>query len=299
MSEFRPTLFRRIWAWPWLLLSFTALIWAGNVVLGRAVSHQILPVTLSFIRWAGAAALVLAVAWRQVAADWPALRRSWKMLAVLSFTGIACYNTMSYHGLHDTTALNGLLLQSVMPLMVLVLAFAMFGEAPRPMQVLGVLVSFAGVTEIATHGSLADLVAFRLNPGDAWIILALAVYSLYTVLLRFRPQVHPMSFLAATFVPGALWISPLFIWEVAANGLPEAAPATFAALAYVIVLPSFVGYLCFNRGVQLIGAARAGQAIHLIPLFGSLLAVGLLGEQPHWFHAIGFGLIASGLLIAR
>src|SRR5262249_41497276 len=162
-------------------------------------------------------------------------------------------------GLTSTTALNVLLLQSAGPLIIIVWAFALFGERPTLWQSAGVLLSLVGVAVIAAHGSLDTLLHLSLNPGDIWILAALVIYGIYAAMFRVRPATHPMSFLVATMGLGSVMILPFYLWEFAAGARVVGGPAAWLTLAYVAIFPSFVAYLFFNRGIELIGASRAGQ----------------------------------------
>jgi drug/metabolite transporter (DMT)-like permease len=288
----------RLWRSAWPLLALANLFWAGNIVIGRAVAGLVPPVTLAYWRWTGAFMLAVGFAWPQLRRDWPTLRRSWRVLALLSATGIASYNTMCYVGLQYTTALNVLLLQSTMPVVILLWALALFGERPSPWQGLGVVVSIAGVAAIAGRGSLDALLHLSINVGDVWILVAVLIYAVFPPLLRMRPAVHPLSFLVASMGVGSLMMLPFYLGEIASGATIRGGWPSYAAMAYTAVLPSFVAYLFFNRAVELIGAARAGQSAHLMPVFGAALAVLFLGERFRVYHAVGILLIAAGILLA-
>ena len=158
--------------------------------------------------------------------------------------------------------------------------------------------SLAGVAVIAAHGSLESLLHLSINRGDVWVLAAMVIYGSYAALFRARPATHPMSFLVATMGIGSTMILPFYLWEVAEGGRIDGGLPAWLALAYIAVFPSFVAYLFFNRGIELIGAARAGQSMHLMPVFGSMLAVLFLGEQFHVYHAVGIALIAGGIVLA-
>jgi len=270
---------RRVWNSAWPLLILANLFWAGNIVLGRGVTGTVPPIALAFWRWTGAFLVAVGFAWPHLRDDLPILRRHWRMMLLLSATGIATYNTMSYIGLTSTTALNVLLLQSAGPLIIVVWAFGLFGELPTPRQAGGVLLSLIGVAVIAAHGSLADLLHLEVNSGDVWIVAAMLIYGIYAALFRRRPAAHPMSFLVATMGIGSLMIMPFYLWELAQGARIINTTSAWLALAYIAVFPSFVAYLFFNRGIELIGATLAGQSWHLMPVFGSILAVLFLGER--------------------
>jgi drug/metabolite transporter (DMT)-like permease len=289
---------RRVWNSAWPLLILANLFWAGNIVLGRGVAGVVPPIALAYWRWTGAFLIAVGFAWSRLRDDLPILRRHWRMMLLLSATGIATYNTMSYIGLTGTTALNVLLLQSAGPLIIIVWAFALFGELPTPRQTGGVLLSLIGVAVIAAHGSLSDLLHLQVNTGDVWILAAMLIYGIYAAVFRRRPAVHPMSFLVATMGIGSLMILPFYLWEVAEGARIISTPSAWLALLYIAVFPSFIAYLFFNRGIDLIGATLASQSWHLMPVFGSILAVLLLGEQFHGYHGIGIAMIAGGIALA-
>jgi drug/metabolite transporter (DMT)-like permease len=288
----------RFWNSAWTLLVLANLLWAGNIVLGRGMVGMVPPITLAYWRWTGAFLIAIGFAWPYLRRDWRVLLGRWRLMLVLSATGIATYNTMSYIGLTSTTALNVLLLQSAGPLIIILWAFALFGDRPSLWQAAGVALSLVGVAVIAAHGSLASLLHLSLNRGDVWILVAMLIYGSYAALFRVRPATHPLSFLVATMGIGSMMILPFYLWEVAEGGRIEGGLPAWFALAYIAVFPSFVAYLFFNRGIELIGAARSGQSWHLMPVFGSILAVVFLGEQFHVYHAVGIALIAGGIVLA-
>jgi drug/metabolite transporter (DMT)-like permease len=287
-----------LWTSAWPLLVFANLFWAGNIVLGRGLAGVVPPIALAYWRWTGAFVVAVGFAWPYLRRDAPVLFANWRMMLLLSATGIATYNTLSYIGLASTTALNVLLLQSAGPLIIIIWAFALFGERPTPWQSAGVLLSLIGVATIAAHGSLETLLHLTLNPGDVWILIAMVIYGIYAAMFRVRPAAHPMSFLVATMGIGSLMILPFYLWEIAQGGRIEGGQEAWLAMAYMAVFPSFIAYLFFNRGIDLIGAARAGQSWHLMPVFGSVLAVLFLGETLYLYHAIGVALIAAGIVLA-
>lgn len=290
---------RALWSTPSLLLTISTLCWSGNFVLGRAMHEHVPPIGLAFWRWTGALLLVVGFAAPHLRRDWPALRAEPVRLLLLSFLGVASFNSLVYLGLNTTTATNAVLLQSVMPLLIFLASYLIYREAVQPIQVIALAISLAGVVAIISHGSVSALLSLSLRPGDGWVLLAVAFYALYSVLLRRRPQVHPLSFLAATFALGALMLLPVYAVEHLWVRQMHVDGPTLASIAYVAVFPSVVAYLCFNRAVELAGANRAGQYLHLMPAFGSALAALFVGERLQGFHWIGAALIAAGILLAR
>jgi drug/metabolite transporter (DMT)-like permease len=287
-----------LWRTAWLLLSLTALFWAGNAVVGRAVTADFPPVALAFWRWVLASALVAPFAWRRLKEDLPALVRAWPLVLLLSLLGIAAFNTLLYTALHSTTVINAVLLQSVMPPLILLASFIIFRERAGAGQLIGLLVALVGVAAIVSEGAPGRLLHLHLNPGDLMMLAAVIGYAVYSALLRKRPPVHPSSFLLASFMVGAAMLAPLYLLELLSGRSANLGGNSLAALLYVAVFPSILAYLFFNRGVELMGANRAGLFIHLIPVFGAVLAMVFLGEALRPYHAVGAALIGLGIVLS-
>ena len=289
---------RRIYDRPFLLLFFATLSWAGNWVLGRAIRNDIPPIAFAYWRWTVAFLLVLGFALPHLRRDWPAIRANWAVLTVLSVLGIATFNTMAYIGLRHTDAINGMIYQSSAPLMIALIGFLAFRDRLTTIQALGILISLAGVLTVIARGEPQRLLGLELSLGDAWILGGFACYSAYSVLLRKRPPLHWLSFLTVTFALGIVALTPVYLWDVARGGTFELTVSNAAAIGYVALFASVMAYICFNRGVELIGANRAGPFFHLVPLQGTVLAILLLGEELRLFHVIGFVLIIAGVALA-
>ena len=283
---------------PYLLLTLTPLFWASNAVLGRAIAGQFLPVTLSILRWTFAFLIVLPFAWPHLVRDWPTIRQRFGTMVVLSVSGISIFNVMQYWALEYTEALNALLMQSSGPLFVAIWSLLLLGVRLTAAQAIGIVISLCGVLVILLRGDLEALSQINLNKGDLIYLVALAIFGFYSALTVKRPAIHNLSFLIFTFGCGAVCLIPMFIWELATRPVVQFTPHNLAVLAYVTIFPSIVSYLCFNRGVELIGANRAAPFFHLIPVFGSAMAIVFLGEKPQLFHLAGYVLVLAGVFIA-
>jgi drug/metabolite transporter (DMT)-like permease len=283
---------------PYLLLSITALCWAGNAIVGRLAAGHIPPVTLSFLRWSFAFLIILPFAWKHLKRDWDAIRARLGTMIFLSVIGISAFNTLQYWALEHTQALNTLLLQSAGPLFVAVWSLILLGVRLTLAQAGGIALSLIGVLVILLHGDLTALTSIEFNKGDIIFTVALAIFGLYSVLSLKRPQIHGLSFVGFTFGCGAVCLVPLWIWELFTRPVMQLNAANLLSLFYVAVFPSTLAYLCFNRGVQLIGANRAAPFFHVVPVFGSAMAIVFLGEHPQLFHIIGFALVLTGVFVA-
>lgn len=283
---------------PYVLLTLTPLFWASNAVIGRAIAGHFPPVTLSILRWGTAFLIVLPFAWPHLVRDWPAIRARLGILVTLSITGISIFNVLQYWALEYTEALNALLMQSCGPLFVAAWSLLLLGVRLTWAQTAGILVSLCGVLVILLRGDPAALSRITLNKGDLMYLGALAIFGVYAALAVKRPAIHNLSFLAVTFGLGAILLIPALVLELAIRPVVQVTPQNLAVLLYVAIFPSILSYLCFNRGVELIGANRAAPFFHLIPVFGSAMAILFLGERFQIFHAVGYALVLSGVIIA-
>jgi drug/metabolite transporter (DMT)-like permease len=283
---------------PYLLLSLTALFWAGNIVLGRYVAGHVPPMTLSCVRWIGAFLMLLPFAWPHLERDWPVLRARLPLMIGLSATGFAFNNALSYWALQYTEALNALLIQSGGPLFVALWSLVLFGVRLTRAQLAGIAISLTGVLTIILRGDLGTLAGIRFNVGDVMFAGALLSFGLYSALMPRRPVTHQLSLISFTVACGALLLLPFSIWEYSTGRALKFDAITMATLAYVVIFPSTLAYLFFNRGIALIGPNRAAPFFHLVPVFGSAMAILLLGEQPRLFHLVGYLLVLAGVVVA-
>lgn len=287
---------QRLWSMAYPLLTIVALFWAGNAIAGRVARDSVPPFTLAFVRWAGALLLMAPFAIPRLRVDWPVLKRHWKATVLLGLIGVGAFNALLYSGLQYTTATNGALIQALVPPFILIFSFLLYGERYSAVRLGAALVSVIGVGVIVLRGDLSTFNGLQLGKGDAMVLAGVVAWSLYTSLLRWRPVVHPLSFLAATFIVGAGAMLPLSILEHWQGRSVRWDITALSAFAYVATLPSLAAYLLYNRGVELIGPARAGQFLNLMPLFGAGLAIVLLGEPFGTYHLIGVALILLGIV---
>jgi drug/metabolite transporter (DMT)-like permease len=283
---------------PYVLLSIAALCWAGNAIVGRLAVGHIPPVTLAFLRWWLAFLIILPMAWKHLRQDWAAIRNSLGLMIFLSLTGIAGFNTLQYWALEHTQALNTLLLQSAAPLFVAGWSLMLFGIRLTPGQAIGILVSLTGVLVILLHGDLTAITTIDFNRGDLIFTFALLIFGLYSVLSLKRPAIHDLSFLAFTFACGSAVLVPPLILELLLRPVMQFNVPNLLSTLYVAIFPSTIAYLCYNRSVYLIGANRSAPFFHVVPVFGSVMAIVFLGETPQAFHFIGFALVLTGVFVA-
>ena len=289
---------------PYLILVLTTLFWGGNVVAGKLAVGHIDAHSLMILRWTGALLLVLPFAIRPLQRDWPVIRAKWWLYLFYGAVGFATFNVLVYVAAYYTSGVNISLEQVAIIIFVIILNFALFRTRGRSLQLLGVLITVLGVAIIATHGDLARLLKLEVNLGDLLVILACFAYAIYSIALRWRPPTHWTSFLAATCA-GAIFAS-LAYQATLGNGTASL-PSNLAAIdmqgwliaAYTVIFPSVISQMLYVRGVELIGSNRASLFVNLIPLFGTVGSVIVLGEALQLFHIVAAILVAAGLVLAE
>jgi drug/metabolite transporter (DMT)-like permease len=268
--------------------------------MARALRDLLPPATMAFWRWVLALLLLSPFVLRPMYEQRMLLRANWVRLALLGVLGVGCYNTFLYAALQTTTATNGVLISSMTPLLIVLIGRVLFGVRMTRRQQAGILLSLVGVVGIVSRGDIMVLVRLDLNHGDLLLIGCAFTWALYTVLLRWRPAgIGTLAFLGAAVVGGiVLLMLPLYLAELASGRVAVWNAATGAGMIYFAVFPSILAYLFWTRGVQQVGANRAGLFLYLIPVFGIMLAITFLGERLHLFHLVGAALIFTGIAIS-
>jgi drug/metabolite transporter (DMT)-like permease len=280
-------------------LALAALFWSGNFVVARGMSGKVPPLGLAFWRWLVALVILAFLARRSLAAQWRTIARAWRIVVPLGILGVGNFNMLVYVGLQDTTATNGLLLQSACPAFIVAISSLVGAGHPSARQLAGIATSLLGVATILARGAPGNLSALAFAPGDLWVLAAVLSWAIYTILLARRPAaVDPLALLAVLVLVGVLWVAPWYALEIVRGGRVRVDPTTLLTIGYVAVFASVAAYALWNAGVARVGASRAGIFLHLMPAFGSVLAIGFLGERFRGFHAAGIALILVGVWLA-
>jgi drug/metabolite transporter (DMT)-like permease len=281
--------------YPFALLILANFLWSTNWVIGRGIHELFPPVALSFWRWAVAGLVLAPIALPRLRSQWPIVRERWRFLLLLGATGIAVPQCITYIGLNYTTVVNGSLLTAGNPFVMVIVAWLLDRQTATAKQLTGLVLSFLGVVMIVAHGSLATLMAFHFNPGDLLIVLSIPIWCLYSVLLRRRPrELDGTSFLFVLIPIGLLTLAPAFAYEEIFVRTPVWSWWLVLGVIYVGLSASAGSYILWNRGVELVGANRAAFTNAFQPMFATSLAMLLLGEEFHAYHAIGFVAILVG-----
>jgi drug/metabolite transporter (DMT)-like permease len=282
---------------PYTLLTLTALFWAGNWVVGRAMRNAATPISLAFWRWAVAWVLLLPFALPHMRREWRTIWQSRRILLILGLLGTGTYNALSYTGLQYTSVANAVMLNSVIPILIAAVSWAFVGERLTRLQGLGVLISLGGVLYILSRGDPERLMGLRFNTGDLWVFASMLVWAIYTVVLRWRPKnLHPLAFLATLATVGLAAMLPLTLFGTLGGGI-RLTPASALGLLYLGIFPALLAYIFWNRAVAEVGPNVSGLFMHLIPVFGTALAILFLDERLYFYHFAGLALILSGLYL--
>lgn len=283
----------------YVFLLTTALLWGGNAVAGKFAVGHISPMLLTLLRWLLAFLFISAFSLKQVRRDWEQLRPNLPMLAALGAFGFTFFNMALYSALNYTSAINVTIEQAGIPMVIFAANLMLFGTRVQPGQIFGFSLSLVGVALTAGHGSFARLASLDVNFGDALMLLAVLLYSGYTVALRFRPSINWQSLMTAMTFFAFVTAIPFTIWEWQNGTMTPPDPTGTMVVLYTAVFPSLAAQVLFIKGVEYIGANRAGLFINAVPIFGTLLAVALLGEDFQIYHGIALVLVLGGIWIAE
>ena len=290
-----------------LLLTVPPLMWAGNAVVGKLAADLIPPMMLNFLRWVIALLMLLPLAWkilRPRSTLWPA----WRRYLLLGFLGVGCYNALMYAALHSSTPLNVTLVGASVPVWMLLIGAAFFGQRISRLQIAGAVLSIAGVLVVLSHGELARLAHIQFVAGDFYMVLASVAWAIYSWLLsqaKDPPDIRSdwAAFLMAQMVFGLGWAGLFAAGEWALVSVDSAAQISWgwpllAVLLYVAAGPAIAAYRCWGVGVQRVGPAMASFFANLTPLIAAVLSAAFLGELPQLYHAAAFLLVVGGIVVS-
>lgn len=285
------------------LLTVPPLMWASNAVIGRLVREMISPVTLNFVRWALAFAILLPLA-AHVLRPGSAVWVHWRRYALLGLLGVGLYNAFQYLALQTSTPINVTLVGAGMPFWMLATGALFFGQKMTTRQLFSAALSITGVVLVLSRGDWHQLLQLELVPGDLFMVAATICWAFYSwLLLRTTEPVAVRrdwaAFLLAQMVFGLGWSGALAggEWALGAGHIAWSGQLV-AALAFIAIGPAILAYRCWAAGVGRAGPAIAGFFANLTPLFAALLSAAFLGELPHWYHGVAFALIVGGIVVS-
>ena len=283
-----------------ILLTLTALMWAGNAIAGKVAVGEVSPMVLTAMRWIAAVAMLMPLTLRHLRADRDEIVRGWRFLLAMGAVGYTGFNILLYSSAYTTSAVNIVIIQASMPMLIFAINLAVFGVPIRALQAAGYVLTLLGVGLVAGRGDLAALSQLKVTEGDALMLLAALLYSSYTVALKRPMALHPMSLLTVLCGGAMLAALPFAAWELASGAavLPST-PKAWAVVLYTVLAASVLSQLFYLRGVAALGPNRAGLFINLVPVFGAGLAVMILAEPVALHQGLALLLVIGGILTAQ
>ena len=283
----------------YIYLVIATLCWGANAVAGKIAIGHISPMLLTTARWFFAFILIVAISLPQLRRDWPQIRRHWPLLMLSGAIGYTAFNAFLYNAVVHTTAINVAIEQAGIPALIFLGNFLLFRMRVSLAQIAGFSMALAGVALTATHGYPSQILALDLNLGDALMLVAIVAYAAYTILLRWRPPIHWKSLMALSALGAVIAAIPLAGWEIAAGAAIWPDAEGWAIALWTSVFASLLAQTLYILGVAGIGPNRAGLFINLVPVFGTLLSVLVVGEPLQPFHAAALALALGGIAIAE
>ena len=283
----------------YIMLILATSFWAGNFIVGKvATLFEIPPITLNFYRWFVAWIILAPFTIREVFKNRSIIKENLFSIIIMSFTSISVFNSVVYYGLNYTQVLNGVLMISTIPILIIIITSIFKTEKVNIYQIVGVSVSLLGVVIIITKMEFQRLIHMQLNKGDLWILVAMLSWAIYSIIIKEKKiNLRPFVLLQTLITFGVILLAPIYFLEVASGKhLPLNLPV-FLTIGYVVLFAGIGAYIFWNRAVMIIGANRAGVFLHLMPVFSSIMAITLLGESFAKFHFFGASFILFGIFL--
>jgi drug/metabolite transporter (DMT)-like permease len=283
------------------LAVLATIIWSGNFIIARAIIGKIPPISLAFYRWATASLIMLPLAYKKFSEEKQVVLKNKKYIFWISLSGITLFNTLVYYAGHYTPAINLALIGTTSsPVFSIVLAAIFLNERITPLRIIGLLLCISGIFYLIAKGSWEVLKNFHFSEGDALILLGALTFAIYNIFVRKKPGgLSPINFLFVIFSAGTLLLLPFFIWETFNTPAINWNMNLVLIILYLGAGTSVIAFLCWNVAISRLGAARTALFGNLIPIFSTLEAVWLLGEEITMVHIISGITVITGLVIAN
>lgn len=282
-----------------VLLILTTLFWGGNTIAGRLAVGEVSPMVVVFLRWIIVSAILSITLWPRIRQEWPIMRPHLAKMCLMALFGFTGFNMLFYMAAHSTTSVNLGILQGSMPIFVLIGSVLLLGAKVGPLQVLGIFSTLMGVALVAAHGHLETLINLSINPGDGLMLIASFFYAGYTITLRNRPQVSGLVFFAVMSIIAAVMTLPGLGYEMTLGTAQWPTPKGWLVTLYIALFPSCIAQIFFIRSVELVGPARTGVFLNLVPIFAAILAILILGETFQLYHGIALVLVLGGIWLSE
>ncbi len=284
----------------YIFLILTTLFWSGNFIVGKAASlFEIPPFTLNFYRWTFAWLILAPFTLKEIFEKKNYILQNIKLIVVLGITSITIFNSIVYYSLNFTQVINGVLMISTIPVMIIVFCWLFKIEKTNFYQILGVIFSLSGVFVIITKADLVILLNLNFNKGDLWMVVAMFSWAMYSALLRKKKlEISQLSLLQSIITAGLIFLLPAYLIELALGNRANINLPFIMTLTYVVLFPGLASFIFWIKGISIIGSNRSGIFLHLMPIFSTILAIIIFKEKFMFYHLIGALLIVTGIVLS-
>ena len=286
-----------------IFLSFASLFWSGNFIIGRLASVESLvsPLSLGFYRWVIAFIILTPFCFQKAKTDIVLIKKQPWLMFLIILTGPTLFNTFVYIGLSETTVINALLVNSAIPMFIILFNLFIYKNPTNRYQILGILISLVGVSYVITKGNYQNILGTDLYSGDFYILLAVICWALYSIFLKKNETgISGFSLMYISFGFTILFLFPAYLYDLFINGnFLDFNNQSLLVIAYTGIFPSIFSYICYNTGVSLIGANKSGPFLHLMPIFGGILAFFVFQETLKLYHYVGILSVIIGIIITN
>ena len=284
----------------YIFLILCTLFWAGNFIVGKvATLFDIPPFTLNFYRWLIAFLILFPFTYKELYQNLNEIRDNIIPLSIMGFTSITIFNSVVYYSLNYTQVLNGVLMISTIPVLIIFFSSISTSEKVKLPQILGLVISFIGVLIIITKFEFNKLLNLNLNKGDMWILVAMISWAIYSVMIKEKKiNLEPFILLQTLILIGLVFLVPFYIYEILTFQYLAINIPVMLTVGYVVLFAGIGAYIFWIGAIKIIGPSRSGIFLHLMPVFSSLMAIFILGEKLANFHIYGASLILIGIIIS-
>jgi drug/metabolite transporter (DMT)-like permease len=284
----------------YLMLTLCAFFWSGNFIVGKfATLYQVPPLTLNFFRWLIVWIILIPFTAKDIFINIKIIKEKFCSILLMSITSISIFNSVVYYSLNFTQVLNGALMISIIPVLIIFISFIFRVEKINLNQVLGLILSITGVVIIITQFEFSRLIHLDLNKGDLWLLVAMLSWAIYSTMLKtHKTGLNYLTFISVIVTLGLIFLLPQFLFELNNHELIKFNFAFFLIISYVVLFAGLGAYIFWNKAVLIVGPSRAGVFLHLMPVFSSLMAIFLLNEKFMNFHIFGAIAIILGIYLS-
>ena len=285
----------------YFILILTTIFWSGNFIVGKAASmFQIPPFSLNFYRWFFAGLILLPFTYKEIINNKKYILDNLSFFIILGITSITIFNSIVYYSLYYTQVISGILMISTIPVWIIFISSILNIEKTNIFQIIGVILSLIGVIFIITKADLNLIKNLDFNKGDLSMVVAMFSWAIYSALLKSRKyKISQVSLLEVVIICGLFFLIPIYFIEMNTGNQIILGKPFYLILAYVVIFPGLAAFFFWIKGISIIGANRAGIFLHLMPIFGAIMAMAIFNEKFMYYHFLGAVFIIAGITISN